>query len=184
MSETTSKMFADISKEISVNDDTLSTLSQLAGEQKVHEDLIIDLEKQLKDEKAKLQKLKTETIPDFMDEVGISDFTTASGVRVVVEPFYQASIPKDRKDSAFRWLSEHGYEDLIKCNVTVSFGKSEYEDAVELCKKLEELGFPTAPVLSVHPMTLKGWVRMMAEENNEFPLDLFGAFIGRTTKLK
>ena len=184
MSETLNEMFADISKEIGVDDDNLATLSAYAIEQAGIEDSIAQLEEQLKARKGELQKLKTEIIPDFMDEVGMESFTLSSGATIKVEPFYQCSIPKDRKDEAFKWLTDNGYEDLIKVGVTFSFGKSQYDEAVELCRVLDELGYSTVPVLSVHPMTLKGWVRMMAEEAEEFPLDLFGAFIGRTTKIK
>jgi hypothetical protein len=184
MSETINEMLADISQEIGVDDDKLSTLAKLAQRQEAMEKAIADTEQLIKERKAELQKLKTETIPDFMDEVGIESFVTSSGRQIKVEPFYQCSIPKDRKDEAFKWLTEHGYEDLIKVNVGVTFGKSQYEEACELSRTLDELGYPVVPVLNVHPMTLKGWVRNMSEEGEEFPLDLFGAFIGRTTKLK
>lgn len=184
MSETVNEMLADISKEVGVDDDKLATLSRLANNQVAEEEGIKLIEEQLKEAKARLQKLKTETIPEFMDEVGIESFTTSGGATVKVEPFYQCSIPKARKDEAFSWLSQHGYEDLIKVSVGLSFGKSQYAEACELARTLDELGYPCIPVLNVHPMTLKGWVRMMAEEAEEFPLDLFGAFIGRNTKIK
>lgn len=184
MSDTINEMLADISDQVGVDDDKLSTLSQLAVSQDQSEKAIKVLEDRLKAEKALLQKLKTETIPDFMDEVGIESFTTSSGATIKVEPFYQCSIPKDRKQEAFKWLSDQGYEDIIKVGVNFTFGKSQYDEALELCRTLDEMGYATVPVLNVHPMTLKGWVRMMAEEANDFPLDLFGAFIGRTTKLK
>lgn len=184
MSKTTNEMLADISKEIGVDEDKLSHLAKLAIAQDHEERGIRLLEEKLKEAKASLQKIKTETIPDFMDEIGIESFTTSGGMTIKVEPFYQCSIPKARKDEAFRWLSENDYEDLIKVAISLSFGKSEYEIAVEVARKLDAMGYPCVPVLQVHPMTLKGWVRMMSEEGNEFPMDLFGAYIGRTTKIK
>lgn len=184
MSETINEMLADISEDFGVDDDKLSTLAAYAKQQGSLEDELKQLEQAIKDRKAELQKLKTETIPEFMDEVGIESFTTTDGRQLKIEPFYQCSIPKDRKDEAFAWLTQHGYGDLIKVNVTLTFGKSQYDEAIELCNKLESLGYVTTPTLNVHPMTLKGWVRSMSEEGEEFPLDLFGAFIGRITKLK
>ena len=184
MSETINEMLADISNQVGVDDDKLSTLAQLAWDQSEREKRIANIEKSLKQEKAELQKLKTEIIPDFMDEIGIESFTTTGGATIKVEPFYQCSIPKERKDEAFKWLTEHGYEDIIKVHVGFTFGKAEYAEACELARVLDELGYATVPVMNVHPMTLKGWVRMMAEDGSDFPLDLFGAFIGRTTKIK
>ena len=184
MSETTDQMLADISKDIGVDDDKLSKLSKLAQEQYGYAQQLETLEQQMKDTKARLQKLRTETIPDFMDEVGIESFTTPGGGQVKIKPFYQGSIPKDRKEEAFRWLEQHGYEDIIKVGVSFNFGKSEYAEAIELCRMLDELGYSTVPVLTVHPMTLKGWIRSMAEDGVEFPLDLFGAFIGRVSEIK
>jgi hypothetical protein len=184
MSETTDAMLADIDKEIGVDEDKLSKLAKLAQEQFGIQTEIEQLEEAVKARKADLQKIKTETIPDFMDEIGIEEFTTRGGGKVKVKPFYQASIPKDRKDEAFRWLTEHGFDDIIKVSVNFAFGKSQYAEAVELCRMLDELGYSTVPVLNVHPMTLKGWVRSMSEDGEEFPQDLFGAFIGRVAEIK
>ena len=184
MSETINEMYADISETFGVDDDKLSTLAELAAQEVREQEAIEQLEQQLKEAKGRLHKMKTEIIPDYMDELGIESFTLTNGATIKVEPFYQCSIPKARRDEAFQWLTEHGYDDLIKVNVTVTFGKSQYREACELAENITDQGYPVAPQLSVHPMTLKGWIRSMSEEGEEFPLDLFGAFIGRTTKIK
>ena len=184
MSETLNALLAESVDKVGVDEDQLAQLAVLAAEQTAQERLVTSLEEQLKEAKAALKTTRTERIPEFMDEVGIQEFTTSDGVKVQVKPFYQASIPRERKDEAFRWLTEHGYEDLIKVSVNFQFGKAQYEEAVNLCKQLDELGYAATPVLNVHPMTLKGWVRSMAEDGEEFPLDLFGAFIGRKAEIK
>lgn len=167
-----------------VDETQLARLSEAAEQQLEIEQRVEDLEGKLKEAKQDLTQIKTQLIPDLMDEVGIQSFTLSSGDSIEVVPFYSASIPGDRKVEAFDWLRTHEYEDIIKVDVKVPFQKAEYSKAVELAQELNDKGFDAIPNMGVHAMTLKGWVRMMAEEGEEFPLDLFGAFIGRNTKIK
>jgi hypothetical protein len=166
------------------SDEQLKSVMELAERQLDLERLVEEREASLSDVKRKLQQLKTEALPDAMATAGIASFTLTNGKTVEVSPFYSASIPKDRHEEAMKWLEEHGHDSIVKVEVQASFGKNEYAKALELARELDELGYPCVPVMSVHHTTVKAWVRAMSESNQEFPMDLFGAFIGNVTKIK
>jgi hypothetical protein len=49
---------------------------------------------------------------------------------------------------------------------------------------LREEGYPLDQSEKVEPMTLKAWVREQIERGNEFPQELFGAYIGQKAVIK
>jgi hypothetical protein len=53
-----------------------------------------------------------------------------------------ASIPLDRKEEAFQWLRAQGLDDIIKNDVTLTFGKGEDNLAGDVVGMLEDRGFP------------------------------------------
>lgn len=184
MNKTVDDMLADVSEnDISVDETQLSTLAQLSEKQAEYEQAITNLEAQIKQQKEELQRLKTGTIPDFMDEIGMQSFTLKDGRQISVEPFYQGSIKEAKKAEAHQWLIDNGYGDIIKATVTVTLPREEFEYAQELCDELSRRGYNASSKMAVHGMTLKGWIRMMSEEGEDFPHDLFGAYIGRVAKI-
>ena len=91
-----------------------------------------NLEDQIKNTEDNLKKLKKdadllsgEIIPTMMTEMNISTLKLADGSGVEIKPVYGASIPIDRKEEAFNWLRSNDLGDLIKNEVTVSFGRNE-----------------------------------------------------------
>ena len=74
--------------------------------------------------KLEKHKLSTENIPALMDEMGM-DRVDVDGLTVSRKMIVHASIPSDRKEEAFAWLRENGLDDIIKNDVTCSFGKGE-----------------------------------------------------------
>ena len=60
----------------------------------------------------------------FNEEVTTTKYKGSERI-IEVKPFYSASIPKDRKGEAFEWLRIHGYDDIIKNQVSVQFGRGE-----------------------------------------------------------
>ena len=62
----------------------------------------------------------------------------------------------------------------------------EIEDnqAMDFVKLAESQGFPVTQKRDVHPSTLKAFVRERVEAGDDFPMDLFGAFIGQRATIK
>jgi len=160
-----------------LNDTKLDAVSRLAREAASHEKNISGLEEELKTEKAALHKITDERLPEALEEMNLQKFTLIDGSEIAIKPVYSASIPKDRRDEAYDWLREHGFGDLVKNNVTVTFGRGEDEKAVEFQGLVRSNGFDPVQLEKVEPMTLKGWLREQVEAGNAVPLDLFGAYI-------
>ena len=100
-------------------------LSEQVVKLKILEDKILKAEDDLKKLKEDADVLSGEVIPTMMTEMNISTLKLADGTAVEVKPIYGASISAERKEEAFNWLRKNGLGDLIKNEVTVSFGRNE-----------------------------------------------------------
>jgi len=128
--------------------------------------------------------LSEEIIPTMMTEMSLSSLKLADGSSVEVKPVYGASIPVSRKEEAFKWLRDNGLGDLIKNEVTVSFGRNEDNKAVQYAVLAQGQGYQPVQKLKVEPMTLKALVRERIESGREIPSDLFNVYAGNRTTIK
>ena len=147
------------------------------------EDDIVRVENQLKKLKQEADILSNETIPNMMTEMNIKTMKLADGSAVEVKPVYGASIPIAKKEEAFNWLRNNGLGDLIKNEVTVSFGRNEDNKAVDYAVLAQGQGYEPIQKLKVEPMTLKALVRERIESGLDMPSDLFNVFAGNRTKI-
>jgi hypothetical protein len=95
-----------------------------------------------------------------------------------------ASIPQDRKEDAFAWLRDNNLDDIIKNDVTCSFGKGEDNVAGDVVGMLNERGFNPKTKTHVHPSTLKAFVKERVTEGKPIDLDMFGAFIANAAQIR
>jgi hypothetical protein len=86
-------------------------------------------------------------------------------------------------DAKYTWLRENGLGDLIKNEITVSFGRNEDNKASQYAILAKGQGFEPVQKLKVEPMTLKALVRERLESGQEMPSDLFNVFAGNRTKV-
>ena len=149
-----------------------------------------NLEDRMKEKEIELKKLKKdlniisgEVIPTMMTEMNISTLKLADGSAVEVKPIYGASISPDKKEEAFNWLRDNGLGDLIKNEVTVSFGRNEDNKASDYANLAQGQGYQPVQKLKVEPMTLKALVRERVESGQDMPSDLFNVFAGNRTKI-
>ena len=148
------------------------------------EDELANKEKELKELKRKVELVSGEIIPTMMQEMNISTLKLADGTSVEVKPVYGASIPVAKREEAFKWLRDNGLGDLIKNEVTVSFGRNEDNKAVQYAVLAQGQGFQPVQKLKVEPMTLKALVRERIESGREIPSDLFNVYAGNRTTIK
>ena len=147
------------------------------------EDEIKVAEESLKQLKKQADTLSGEVIPTMMTEMNISTMKLADGSAIEVKPVYGASIPADKKEEAFNWLRKEGLGDLIKNEVTVSFGRNEDNKAADYAVLAQGQGYQPTQKLKVEPMTLKALVRERVEKGLDMPSDLFNVFAGNRTKI-
>jgi len=157
--------------------DQVLKLQSLENEIKQDEDA-------LKNKKKSAAMLSEEIIPTMMIEMSLSSIKLADGSAVEVKPVYGASIPVARKEEAFKWLRDNGLGDLIKNEVTVSFGRNEDNKASTYANLAQGQGFQPVQKLKVEPMTLKALVRERIESGREIPSDLFNVYAGSRTTIK
>jgi hypothetical protein len=149
-----------------------------------------DLRLQIEQREEEISKLKSQardleerTIPDMMQEAGVSLLKLKDGSTVEVKPFYAAKIPESRIEEAFSWLRGNGHEDLIKNTITTQFSRGQDNQVSELISVCEKFGFNYNQKQKVEPMTLKAFVKDQVEQGKEIPFDMFGVYIANKTKI-
>ena len=168
----------DITETGNVKNLSDQVLSLQSLENEIKED-----EEKIKTKKDRADKLSGEVIPTMMKEMSLSSLKLADGSSVEVKPVYGASIPIAKREEAFNWLRNNGLGDLIKNEITVSFGRNEDNKAMAYAILAKGQGYEPAQKLKVEPMTLKALVRERLESGKEMPFELFNVFAGNKTKI-
>ena len=166
--------------------DRTTNLKSLANQIKILRDLEDQVkidEGLLKDKKNDIEKISGEIIPTLLSEMGLSSLKLADGSAVEVKPYYAANISLKNREAAYNWLRSNGLGDIIKNEITVSFGRNEDNKAAEYANLAKGQGFQPTQKLKVEPMTLKALVRERTEAGKEMPTDIFNVFVGNRTKL-
>jgi hypothetical protein len=163
--------------------DSAKKLSDKVIELKDLEDEILNAEASIKKLKEKALQLSAVEIPAMMDEMQITKLKLKDGESVEIKKIYGASIPVDQKEEAFQWLRNNGLGDLIKNEITVTFGMGEDNKAVSYADLARGHGFEPTQKVAVSPMSLKAMVRERLESGQDVPADLFKPFEGNQTKI-
>ena len=141
-------------------------------------------ESQLNQKKKNLEHLSGEVIPTMMSEMGLSHLKLMDGSSVDVKPNYSANITIANREAAFNWLRNNGLGDIIKNEISVSFGRNEDNKAADYAALAQERGFQPTQKLKVAPKTHKALVRERFEAGKEMPTELFNVFVGNKTTIK
>ena len=162
----------------------LTSVAALARTIRDKESRISDLEQSLKEEKKALIKLTDEEMPSMLAEIGMSSFALDDGSTVEVKQTYGASILVDKRPEAYDWLRDHGHDDIIKNTVLCQFGRGEDDQAGAFAAFAQKQGFIPEQKTEVHPQTLRAFVKERCEAGEEFPMELFGAWVGQRAVIK
>ena len=163
--------------------DSAKRLSDKVLELKDLEDEIANAEHSLKKLKEKAKVVSSVEIPAMMDDMQITKLKLKDGESVEIKKIYGAYIPPEQQEAAFKWLRNNGLGDIIKNDITVTFGKGEDNKAAEYAVLAKGQGYEPVQKIGVHPQTLKAMVRERLEANQDVPSDLFKPFEGNQTKI-
>ena len=141
-------------------------------------------EDNIKNTKKELEHVSGEVIPTMMSEMGLSELKLQDGSHLKVSTSYRATITVANKEAAFNWLRNNGLGDIIKNEISVSFGRNEDNKAADYAALAQERGFQPTQKLKVEPMTLKALVRERTEAGKDMPTELFNIFVGNKTTIK
>ena len=162
----------------------LTSVAALARTIRDKEAKISDLEQTLKDEKKALIKLTDEEMPSMLAEIGMASFALDDGSTVEVKQTYGASILVEKRPEAYEWLRDNGYDDIIKNTVACQFGRGEDDQASAFAAFAQQQGYDPNQKTEVHPQTLRAFVKERCEAGEDFPMELFGAWVGQRAVIK
>ena len=140
-------------------------------------------EHDLKIKKARADKISADVIPEIMDQMKLKTLKLQEGSAIEVKEVYSATIPVAQKENAFKWLRDNDLGDLIKNEITVSFGRGEDDKASTYANLAESQGYQPQQKLKVEPMTLKALYRERVESGEDLPSEHFNLFKGNKTKI-
>lgn len=197
MDELLAAMAADADAEAAPlpNDAALARVSELARKQADLEQQVADAEAKVKDLKAKLARVTELELPEALDAVGLAEVKLLDGSKVSVDTEYFANISAERQGPAYEWLRDQGHGDLIKNELKTTFGRGEDDQAAELMAEMDARGISYSNAQTVHPQTLKAFVKEQLEAESDLtpedieagkalPRALFGVHKKRVAKVK
>jgi hypothetical protein len=167
--------------------DKTTNINKLADKIKELQASQLELQEQedaIKQKKKDIEHLSGEVIPTMLSEMGLSYLKLQDGSSVEVKTNYSATITQAKKEEAFNWLRENGLGDIIKNEISVSFGRNEDNKAADYANLAKGQGFEPQQKLKVEPMTLKALVRERMEAGKEMPTELFNIYVGNKTTIK
>ena len=138
----------------------------------------------MKDTKKQIEKVSGDIIPTMMSEMGLAEIKLQDGSHLKVSTTYRATITEANKEAAFNWLRNNGLGDIIKNEISVSFGRNEDNKAANYAELAKGQGFQPTQKMKVEPMTLKALVRERIEAGKELPTEIFGVFSENKTTIK
>ncbi len=157
--------------------DQVERLEAMQQQLEIQEDAI-------KEKKKQIQHISGEVIPTMMSEMGLAELKLHDGSHLKVSTSYRATITEANKAAAFNWLRENGLGDIIKNEISVSFGRNEDNKAADYAELAKGQGFQPTQKMKVEPMTLKALVRERIEAGKEMPTEIFGVFSENKTTIK
>ena len=167
-----------------LDQESLGSVAGLAKAIKTKEELIESLEQTLKEEKKALIKMTDEDLPTMLMELGMQSLTLDDGSDVTVKQTYGASIRVDDRPAAHEWLRDNGYDDMIKNQVLCVFGRGEDDMASAFQALASQQGYAAEQKTEIHPQTLRAFVKERVENGDDFPMELFGAWVGQRAVIK
>ena len=157
--------------------DQVQRLESMQQQLEIQEDAI-------KEKKKQIQHISGEVIPTMMSEMGLAELKLHDGSHLKVSTSYRATITEANREAAFNWLRSNGLGDIIKNEISVSFGRNEDNKAADYAELAKGQGFQPTQKMKVEPMTLKALVRERIEAGKEMPTEIFGVFSENKTTIK
>ena len=181
------RMTIDFEKDQEEVLDRTTNINKLADkikELQAQQEQLQQQEDAIKQKKKDIEYLSGEVIPTMLSEMGLSFLKLQDGSSVEVKTNYSATITQANKEKAFNWLRENGLGDIIKNEISVSFGRNEDNKAADYAELAKSQGLDPMQKLKVEPMTLKALVRERMEAGKEMPTELFNIYVGNKTTIK
>ena len=161
---------------VEVSSDTLKQISDLARRQLRLEAELEQMEVQVKLKQEELRYVSENLLPNAMLEAGgMSMFALDSGEQIKIKKDLYCSVPKEGFPAVEEWLRARGFEGIIKHQIMMQFGKGEDDAAIRAAEILIEAGYSPTDSKTIHPQTLKAFIKEQLGQGVDIPLKTFGA---------
>jgi hypothetical protein len=163
----------------------VTTIADQCQKLKNLEDDITRAEEHVSNLKSMARDISERVIPELLAEQGLSSLKLADGSSVTVKREYRCTLPKDdfKREEAYKWLRENGLGDIIKNNVSVTFGRGEDNKAQQLLDLAASNGFEPQQKADVAWNTLTALFQERVESGLDMPSEVFSTWIKDTTKI-
>lgn len=175
-------MMAEQSRTVDSSENNLGRLSELAEELVRAQEAVEDAEDVLKTAQRRVRQLAQFDLPEAMDDVGMAEFKTASGLVVTVKDDVQAGDLK--RYDGLEWLRAEGEAGCIKTLVGIPFTAGSAADADELVERLAGEGIAATKTEVVNNQTLKALIRRKLADGVDVPMQSLGANPIRVARVK
>lgn len=155
--------------------DTLTTIVALSKQLVTLRDQSVQQAEALDATNKAIKDIAEKQLPDLMAACGLTELNLTTGEKIQIKTEYFANISKDRADAAFQWLREHNMAGVLKERIIVSPEDQAY---------LVEAEIPFQVDASIHPSTLKSFVKERVESGEDFPRELFGVHVADKAVIK
>jgi len=184
MSDDVKQMMLDDSTDLLDNVE-VTTIADQCQKLKALQDDIERAEEHVSNLKKMADDISSRVIPELLAEQGLSSLKLADGSSVTVKREYRCTLPKEdeRRQSAYNWLRENGLGDIIKNNVSVTFGRGEDDKAQRLLDLAASNGFEPNQKSDVAWNTLTALFQERVESGLDMPSEVFSTWIKDTTKI-
>jgi hypothetical protein len=144
-----------------------------------------EAEVRIKSLKQQIHFLTTKIIPQEMAEQNI-DYLETAGMAISRDQIVSGSLPADpdRRNKAIDWLKQNDAAGLVRTEVKVAFGVNQSNEALDFIGGLEDHGQNFEAKTSVHPSSLKAFVRERLRSGEDVDVDALGIYIGWEAKVK
>jgi hypothetical protein len=165
-----------------ISNEKLQQVAALSKRQLELEQQVAAAEQTLESLKKQLADVQLRVLPNTMLEIGLAYVELTTGDSVSIDKFYSGSI-RDTKPEALNWLKKNNHDSIIKTNILIPVGRN-----VELIKRIQGLLAKNRVIHlldeSVHPQTLKAFIREMTEAGKPLAMDLLNVYIGNKSIVK
>ena len=185
----------EVKIEMNFQEDDLKSLTEMIDNMLNNEKAIEDTKSALKVLEQAQRQLSEVDIPTKMKEIGMKEFVTNKGDKIKIKSFYTGYIPTikaclksqelaERRQKCIDYLSKDENSSLVKNELSISFSKTQDNEAKDLKAELEKKGY--APTLneSVNANSLKSHINVVKEKGLEFDDELFKVFLKTETKIE
>lgn len=134
--------------------------------------------------KKSLRKIEQGSLPDAIQQAGLSEVKTSAGDMITVKEDITVSVPKARLHDIVQWLNDNKHGDIVTGKVYVEIPKNGDNEKKAAIQALIDAGLEPAEETNVNTATLKSILRDHLKKGENIDLAHFGGFAWRKAIIK